>query len=89
MSGKSRRRKGRFQPQVKRKKARQSRPLAVSQPVVAPLAEEAVVATPQVAAASPAPVMVKNPEVVAELRRIGILAGAMVAVLIILALVLG
>jgi hypothetical protein len=88
MSAKSRRRKGRFQPQVKRKKGRQSRPLAVS-PAAAPPVEEAVSTVPEAAVVSPAPVVVKNPEVVAELKRIGILAGVMVVALIILALVLG
>ena len=95
MSGKSRKRKGRFQPQSKRKKGRRSHPVVLSQPEAAPPAEEAtppveekVTAVAEAAAAPPAPTIVKNPEVVAELRRIGILAGTMLTALIILALVL-
>ncbi len=88
MPGKSKKRKGKFQPHSKRKKGRRSHPVVVSQQQAAPRAEKAVAAMPEVAATSPAPAVVKNPELATELRRIGILAGIILTALIILALVL-
>ena len=89
----SRKRKGKYQPlQSKRKKGRQRPEAIVSRQETAPRLEEAVAAISAVdvkPAATQAAVVVKAPEMVAELRRIGILAVVVLATLIILALVLG
>jgi hypothetical protein len=89
----SRKRKGKYQPlQSKRKKGRQRPEAIVSRQETAPRLEEAVVAISAVdvkPAATQVAAVVKAPEMVAELRRIGILAVVVLATLIILALVLG
>jgi len=91
----SRKRKGKYQPlQSKKKKSRQSPSLAVSRTsTVLPVEEaatdigatgvEPVVVQPEMALAA------RNPELLVELRRIGILAAVMLSALIILVIVLG
>ena len=94
MPGKSRHRKGRHLPQSKKRKSRQRFPAAVAQqqavaqtrePVSPPVvsAPSASVPTPMAKLAA-----VRYPHVAIELRTIGILAGIMLIILIILALVL-
>ena len=91
MPSKSRHRKGKYQLPSKKKKGRRSPPAIVSQKKAAPRVEVPVATVPEVAATSPripAPAVVKNPELVVELRKIGILAGVMLAALVILVLAL-
>lgn len=92
MPGKSQKRKGKYHQQRKKKKGRQNTPAVISRQETVIRDEEPVATMPEVTVASPAiqaPTMVKNPELIAELRRIGILAGIILAALILLALVLG
>ena len=89
----SRKRKGKYQPlQSKKKKGSKSPATVVSRQETAPRVEEVMAAVSAVdakPAAAQAPVVVKAPEMLVELRRIGILATVMLATLIILVLVLG
>ena len=94
MSGKSRRKKGKHLPQSKRRKSRQPfLAAAVRQPVVAqtrepvsrPQAPTPSVSVPTTMAKLAA---VRYPHVATELRMIGILAGIILVILAILALVL-
>lgn len=92
MPGKSRQRKGKFKQKSKSRKGRRSPQVAVSQQAVTPRVEEVVTSIPEVAVASPAAesqIFSKNPELFFELRRIGIFAGIMLVVLILLAIFLG
>ena len=94
MPGKSRRRKGKHLPQGKRRKSgRHFLATAAQQPVVAQTHE--VVSHPGMSAPSasvPTPVAklaaVRYPHLATELRVIGILAGIILIILVILALVL-
>jgi hypothetical protein len=94
MPGKSRRRKGKHLPQSKKRKSgRRFLATVVQQPEVAQTREP--VSRPEVSAPSvsvPTPIAelaaVRYPHVVTELRMIGILAGIMLVILIVLALVL-
>jgi len=93
MPSKSRRHRGKQPVQSKRKKGRPSRPTTPLQPPVEARVEKPV-ASPEVKVPSvitPAPVtrpaVISYPYVTAELRTIGILAGVMLIVLIVLALV--
>ena len=89
----SRKRKGKFQPlQSKKKKGSKSPAAIVSRQETPPRVEEAVVAVSAAdvkPAAKQATAMFQAPELVVELRRIGILAVIALVTLIILALVLG
>ncbi len=94
MPGKTRRKKGKFSSQSKRKPDRQNRPAAaIRQQEVAPVQEPA---SPSGVSASPAsmpapaakPAAIRHPYIAAELWTIGILAVVMLAVLIVLATVL-
>ena len=94
MPGKSRSRKGNYSVQSKKKKGRSSRPpILAQQPAVAQVREP--VSSPNVSVPSatvPTPIAkpaaVHHPYITAELRTIGILAGMMLIVLTVLALVL-
>jgi len=94
MPGKSRRRRGKYSFQGKKKKGRPSRPtILTQQPAVAQTAEP--VSSPSVSVPSASvptpmakPAAVQYPYIATELRTIGILAGIMLIVLIVLALVL-
>ena len=85
-------RKVKSRPQTKKKKARRSPQLVATKSEAAPKAEKAAGAVPTVKVEAPpvavAVTAVEKPEVVFELRRIGILGGAMLVALVILALVL-
>jgi len=92
MPGKSRHGRKKHFPQGKKKKGRQSSPGVVA-PQQAEVQVDKPAAPAQVAASSastpvPAPTAVPYPYVLAELRRIGILAGILLAILVVLALVL-
>jgi len=92
MPGKSRQRKVKFRQRSKSKKGRRSPQVAVSGQEATPRDEEAVISIPEVAVSSPvveAQIITKNPELLFELRRIGILAGIMLVALILLAIFLG
>ena len=92
MPGKSRQRKGKLKQQSRSKKGRRSPQVAVSRQEITTRAEEAPTIIPEVAVSSPAAkaqIFNKNPELTSELRRIGIFAGIMLSVLILLAIVLG
>ena len=94
MPGKSRRRRGKHSFQSKKKKGRPYRPAIVAQqPAVAQTHEP--VSSPSVplpSASVPSPVVkpaaIWYPYIATELRTIGILAGIMLIVLVVLALVL-
>ena len=94
MPGKSQRSRRKHSFQGKKKKGRQSPPGVVAQwqagiqsdkPVASPK-----VAVPAVSTPTPMPVLtpVRYPYILTELRRTGILAGIMLAILVVLALVL-
>ena len=90
MAAKARRSRGKHTAQVKKKKGRRP-PQAIDRPgVVAPADKPAIVPIPAVAppAKVPAPA-IESPGLTTELARIGILFAIMLAVLIVLALVLG
>jgi hypothetical protein len=92
MSGKSRHRRGKHAIHGKRKKGKLRPQVIAAQPQAVTQADESVsppeVPVPSVKTATPAaPLAVKYPYILTELRRIGILAGIMLAILIVLALV--
>jgi hypothetical protein len=92
MSGKSRQRKGKFKQKSKSRKGRRSHQVAVSGQEATPRAEEAITSISEAAVSSPAikaQIITKNPEILFELRRIGILAAIMLTALILLAIFLG
>lgn len=94
MPSKSRRGRGKYSPQSRKKKVKLKRPVMLAhQPAVAQTPES--VSSPDVSAPSarvptPAvkPVVVRYPYIATELRTIGILASVMLIVLAVLALVL-
>ena len=88
MSGKSRRGRGRQSAQHKKKRGTLAR--AAQQRVVTdkPAAPVVPAPSPSVPTTIATPTGARYPYIVAELRRIGILAGVMLAILIVLALVL-
>ena len=94
MSGKSRHGKGSHHLRSKKSKAKQRSIASVAQPqVVARTPESAVPASAsatsvKVPAPSAAPKTVRYPYITVELRRIGILGGILLVILIVLALVL-
>ena len=93
MSGKSRRSRGKHAIHGKRKKGKLRHQVIVAQPQAVTQAEESAsppeAPVPSTKKATPAaPVVVKYPYILTELRRIGILAGIMLTILIVLALVL-
>ena len=76
--------------QSKRKKDRQLSSVPVTPPLAVTRTDKPVAATPSAHTPAPkrAPGAVRYPYVVAELRRIGILAGIVLAILVVLALTL-
>jgi hypothetical protein len=93
MPGKSRHRKGKHIVQTKKRKGRRSPQAIVSQQKTVAQSDKPDVIPPEVTTPSPgavaaAPAAVGHRELFIELRRIGILAGIMLATLIILVLVL-
>ena len=90
MAGKSRRARGKHSLQSKKRKRKQifTLPAAQQQAVAQtykPAAPSKVAAPP---AKEPTPTAARFPHIATELRRIGILAGIMLAILVVLALVL-
>ena len=94
MPGKSRRRGGKYSPQSKKGKGRSSRPAVLAQqPAVAQTHEpvsspDASVPSAGVPTPMAKPAAVRYPYIATELRTIGILAGVMLIVLVVLARVL-
>lgn len=94
MPGKSRRSRGKYSIQSKKKKGRPRRPtMLAQQPAAAQVPEAASspqVPVPSVEVPTPMakPALVRYPYIATELRTIAILAGVMLIVLIVLALVL-
>ena len=94
MPGKSRRRKGKYSFQSKRKKGRPGHPAVIAQqPAVAQTDEPVSSPKVPVPSASVPTLMAKTaavryPYIATELRNIGILAGIMLIILVVLALVL-
>ena len=92
MPGKSRRSRGKRAFQRKKGKGRPSPQVIVSQPQAVTQTYQPVsppkVSVPPARAPSPTTTAVRYPYVLAELRRIGIIAGIMLAVLVILSTVL-
>lgn len=92
MSGKSRHRRGKHI-QTKKRKGRRSPPAIISQQKTIGKTDEFDITPPEVTTPSPgavtaAPAAVGHRGLTIELRRIGILAGIMLAILILLVLVL-
>ncbi len=93
MPGRAQHSKGKHTPQSKKRKGRRSHPSNVSQQQSVSLTNEAVaplkkIATPLSDVVTPPLTTVKNPNLLIELRRVGILAGIMLAILLALVLVL-
>ena len=92
MPGKSRHRKGKRLPQSKKRRQRFSAPVAQHQAVAQtrePVSRPAVSApSPSVPTPVAKLVAIRNPHIATELRTIGILAGIMLVILAVLALVL-
>jgi len=88
MPGKSRRRRGRHLPRSKRRKgvsAPVAQPSAVTQGYES--AAQAEVAVPRAKAPTPRATVAQPPNVAAELRRIGIVAGIILVVLVVSVLI--
>lgn len=94
MSGKSQRDKGKHLFQSKRKKGKRHFSAIAAQQQVAAQTSKVVtppkLSTPSVSAPTPKTTLAtaRYPYIIAELRRIGILAGIMLTILVVLALVL-
>jgi len=94
MPGKTRRKRAKLSGQSKKKTARQYQPAVAVRQAVAAQAQESVppsdISAPPVKEPAPAvkAAAIRHPFIASELRTIGILAGVMIVVLIVLALVL-
>ncbi|UCG09787.1 MAG: hypothetical protein JSW30_03285 [Dehalococcoidia bacterium] len=94
MSGKSRHGRGKHSSHGKKKKMKLRQPMLASPPSPAAVPAEAPVSPPEAPivetkrSISPPPIMAKYPYIFSELRRIGILGGVMLVILIALALIL-
>ena len=94
MPGRAQRGKGKHTPQSKTRKGRQSHPSKVPQQQSVSLTSEAAappdkkIVTPLTDVVTPPPTTVKNPNLLIELRRVSILAGVMLTILLALVLVL-
>ena len=94
MSGKSRHSRGKHSLHAKKKKMKLRQPMLAAQPSPAAVPAEAPVSTPEAPAQEtkksilPPPIRAKYPYIFSELRRIGILGGVMLEILIVLALIL-
>jgi len=92
MPGKSPQRKRKYKQQSKSSKSRRSPQDAGFRQEITARAEETPVIIPETAVSSPVAktlLVPRNPELLSELRRIGIFAGIVLSVLILLAIVLG
>ena len=87
MRGKSRR-KGRRSFQGKKRKGRRFPPTIVTHTEKPVTPSRVAVPTASVPTLTPTPTAVQYPHIVSELRRVGILAGIMLAILVVLTLVL-
>jgi len=95
MSSRARRHKGKYQAPEKKNRRRLERPapqpnaVVASQPVEAKEAIEMPAAPRAVVFPHPAPDVTKSHPIMAELKQVAILGGAIVAVLVLLAILLG
>ena len=87
MPGKSRRSRGKHSFRSKKRRGRPSPPIIVTQQQAVTPTDELVPPEVSRKAVPPTITAVRYPHILAELRRIGILAGIMLAILIVLALV--
>ena len=88
MPGKSRHRKGKHPVQRKKRKGRQRFATTVIQQPAVTETHKPVAPSVSVPIQMPALTTVRSPYILTELRRIGILAGTILAILVVLALVL-
>ncbi len=93
MPGRAQHSKGKHTPQSKKRGRRRSHPSLVSQQQSVSLTSEVAappkkMVTPLTNVVTPPPTAVKCPNLLTELRRVGILAGVMLAILLALVLVL-
>ncbi|UCE98140.1 MAG: hypothetical protein JSV74_02080 [Dehalococcoidia bacterium] len=91
MPGKSRKRRGKFKQPIKIKKGRRNHQAVISQQEIVTIPEKIPTAIPEVAIsglAEKSQLQIKKTELFFELRRIGIFAGLMLVVLIVLAITL-
>jgi hypothetical protein len=94
MSGKSRHGRGKHSLHAKKKKMKLRQQMLASRPAPVAVPAEAPVSPPEAPVAeikkpiSPPPIMAKYPYIFTELRRIGILGGVMLVILVALALIL-
>ncbi len=93
MPGRAKHSIGKHTPHSKKRKGRRSHLSLVPQQQAVSLTSEAAAApkkivTPLTDVVTPPPTAVKNPNLLIELRRVGILAGVMLAILLALVLVL-
>ncbi len=93
MPGRAQHSKGKHTPHSKKRRGRQSHLSKVPQQQSVSLTSEVSaltkkIVTPLTDVATPLPTTVKNPNLLLEMRRVGILAGVMLAILLTLVLVL-
>ncbi len=94
MPGKSRRRRDKYSPQSKKKRGKSNHPPLPVQPSAIAQADEPVsspnLPVPKAGVPTPRakPAAIRSPYITTELRTIGILAGIMLIVLVVLALLL-
>ena len=94
MTGKSRRGRGKYSAQSKKRKGRPARSAVPARPPAVPQAGESVASpgVPVPSPSAPTPIAklatVRHPYIATELRTIGILGGIMLVVLVVLAFVL-
>ncbi len=93
MPGRAQHSKGKHTTHSKKRKDRRSHPSKVSQQQSVSLTNEVAappkkIDTPLTGVVTPPPTAVKSPNLLIELRRVGILAGIMLAILLALVLVL-
>lgn len=92
MAGRAQNSRGKGSPHNKKKKRRQSQPKPAPQKQAVSLASEVIspakAVTPLRDVPATAPAAVKCPNLLIELRRVGILGGIVLAILLVLALVL-
>jgi hypothetical protein len=91
MPGKSRKRRGKFKQPIKNKKGRRSPQTVISQQEIVTIPEEIPTLKPEAVvsdSSEKSQLQTKQNELFFELRRIGIFAGLMFVVLIVLAIIL-
>jgi len=87
MPGKSRHSKAKHSLQSKKRRSRRTPPTVVAQQQPVPQAYKPAIPPVTAPAPMPKPTITQHPYIFTELRRIGILAGIMLVILVVLALV--